>query len=97
MSTGTKAPLMDIGLFLCGRRPTAGCQEPGCTRPEVGTCQFELKGRKDGQRCGRRMCRTHVNHDAAGRPICGSHARFVVKEAAAALASMPGDDEPGAA
>ena len=88
--TVSKEPLMDVGLFICGRQPKEGCQEPNCTNPHVAACTQELHGKREGQACGRRMCASHcpgavVERKRATlpeRPVCGPHARAAAREAA---------------
>jgi hypothetical protein len=86
--------LHDIGEFILSRRPTSGCQEGDCTKPHVTACMYELRGRRQGQSCGRRLCTEHANrviHKAklAGTDnavtigegqLCSSHIRMVERQ-----------------
>lgn len=70
----SKEPFMDIGRFILERRPTAGCQEPGCTAEDAHRCVADLRGRKDGVTCDRRMCGVHAAMAPTG-PLCAPHGR----------------------
>lgn len=47
----------EVSIHICGRRPaSAECSELGCRNPATSACTVALKGRKEGQTCGRQLC-----------------------------------------
>lgn len=79
-TVNNNSPLMDVGAFICSRRPKAGCQEVNCHDLHVECCDVPLEGRKQGELCGRRLCRKHALKQLG---LCGPHARARLKERAA--------------
>jgi hypothetical protein len=64
-------------IFICANaKPRDPCTVPGCTGGAVIACQFELQGRKLGQRCGRRLCESCAQI-VYGSLYCEAHARLV--------------------
>jgi hypothetical protein len=90
-SAPTHNQLLDIGRFILSRLPTTGCQEPRCKAPHEAECSFKLRGSKQGEACGRRVCHEHVVMAAEGTAppfgirfgMCAPHARLVARENAA--------------
>lgn len=76
-------------VFSCGRRPAE--PEPLCdicrANPATLGCQFELRGAKAGQVCGKRLCRgcsvlvMPVPPSMVATRVCPPHAAFLKREA----------------
>jgi len=67
-----------LTFFECGERVEA-CAS-GCGRRYVATCAFELKGKKQGQKCGRKLCDKCAHRRSvkgAEIALCGPHDRLV--------------------
>lgn len=45
---------MTASVFICGGHSRRPCVE--CGRQTVGACGFELRGRRQGDTCGRALC-----------------------------------------
>ena len=59
----------EVSGFVCRRGERIDCVACGGRATEE--CQFKLKGRKEGQICGRPLCSTCVSDG-----LCPAHARL---------------------
>lgn len=68
----------DVVIFECnlGMKKKIPCLS--CGRLAQFSCDFELKGKKQGQKCGRPLCRGCAE-GGMGRYLCGPHARIEMK------------------
>ena len=64
---------MTVTLFICGRRPEPCQALGGCSGRAAGACEFALKGRKEGQVCGRKLCTEHLCPQPDGKRYCRVH------------------------
>ncbi len=70
-ASATPMPDRPVVVFSCGRKPREACTSIGCTNTAETTCIAALKGKKDGLRCGRKICLK-----CAGKHgVCPPHAR----------------------
>lgn len=60
-----------IAARVAGRKPRSGCCVCGLDTTE--TCRYGLSGKKEGQVCGKLMCKTHVVK-VGGETLCQAHA-----------------------
>lgn len=68
-------PADRITIFICppqGRSDT--CSAPGCSRPMVTRCSYQLGGAKAGKTCGRPLCSEHCRLVA---DTCPPHVRML--------------------
>jgi hypothetical protein len=89
---------IDLGngdfAIACSRgRRAASCQEPGCNRPHVALCDFDLGPGAPRATCDRKMCAQHRRPQSgrgadgsAHRDYCTTHDR-IAKERASARAA----------
>lgn len=50
---------------------TGGCSEPRCAGYPVAACPHQLRGRRAGKACGRRLCPEHARD-----VLCPPHRRL---------------------
>jgi hypothetical protein len=76
----------DTTVWSCGRRGDKGPTYPPCsacggrrdTHDHLTFCEFELRGIKAGQACGKPLCRGCVVK--VGRQVlCPAHAKFLAR------------------
>jgi hypothetical protein len=63
----------DLTVFECGK-PVPRCAEPACGERATEPCQFELRGKRAGERCGRLLC-PRCAHRCGSVVLCGPHSR----------------------
>jgi len=73
---------MAANVFFCGRAERAS-ECSSCSERTGVVCEFELFGKKAGQKCNRPICREHCHEKRPGsktdgEPMCRTHHNMVL-------------------